>query len=118
LKAGLKLTAEQERNWPAVEAAVREFAKQRADRMKARTDRRAERREARASGNVPQRPDVIERLRQRADAMSMRAASIKRLADAAEPLYQSLDEGQKRRFAALLRMGSRDGMQGRWHRRG
>ena len=110
LKAGLKLTADQERNWPAVEAAVRELAKQRADRRKARADRRTERREARAAGNAPQRPDVIERLRRGADAMSTRAASVKRLADAAEPLYQSLDEGQKRRFGMLLRMGGRDGM--------
>src|SRR5262249_42211130 len=31
LKAGLKLTAEQEKNWPAVEAAMRDLAKERAD---------------------------------------------------------------------------------------
>ena len=40
LKAGLKLTAEQEKNWPAVETAIRDLAKQRADRMKERADRR------------------------------------------------------------------------------
>jgi hypothetical protein len=117
LKAGLKLTAEQEKNWPAVETAVRDLAKQRAERMKARADRRAERREARASGNLSTRPDAIERLRSRAEAMTTRAASIKRLADAAEPLYQSLDDGQKRRFAMMLRMGGRDGIRGRWQRR-
>jgi hypothetical protein len=33
LKAGLKLSAEQEKHWPAVEAAIRDLAKQRADRM-------------------------------------------------------------------------------------
>ena len=43
LKAGLKLTAEQEKNWPAVEAAIRDLAKDRADRM-------ATRREARRGG--------------------------------------------------------------------
>ena len=32
LKAGLKLTAEQEKNWPAVETAMRDMAKERADR--------------------------------------------------------------------------------------
>src|SRR6476620_2569315 len=43
LKAGLKLTPEQEKNWPAVETAMRDLAKQRADRMNARAERRANR---------------------------------------------------------------------------
>jgi hypothetical protein len=115
-KAGLKLTAEQDRHWPAVEAAVRELAAQRADRVKERADRRAERRAARASGNTSPRPDAIERLRRGADAMSTRAAALKRLADAAEPLYRSLDDGQKRRFGILLRMGG-DRMRGHWRQR-
>ena len=57
LKAGLKLTAEQEKNWPAVEAAIRELAKERADRIKARV-----RREPRRGGgdNAQQpRPDAL-----------------------------------------------------------
>jgi zinc resistance-associated protein len=106
LKAGLKLTAEQEKNWPAVETAMRDLAKQRADRMKAR----AERREARRGGdNTATRPDLIARLRQGADAMTARAASLKKLADASAPLYNSLDDSQKHRFAAMLRMGGRSG---------
>ena len=40
LKAGLKLTAEQEKNWPAVEAAIRDLAKDRSDRIKERAARR------------------------------------------------------------------------------
>ena len=113
LKAGLKLTAEQEKNWPAVETAIRDLAKERADRMAAR-------REARRGGDNAQRPrpDAIARLRQGADAMTTRAASLKKLADAAEPLYKSLDDGQKRRFAVLLRMGGRSGGgHGHWQRR-
>lgn len=109
LRTGLKLTAEQEKHWPAVEAAIRAMAKQRTDRM-------AERREARASSNTPPRPDAIERLRRGADAMSTRAAALKQLADAADPLYKSLDEGQKHRFAMLMRMGRPDAQQ--WRRRG
>src|SRR5438132_12497602 len=35
LKAGLALSAEQEKNWPAFEQAAREFAKLRLDRMEA-----------------------------------------------------------------------------------
>src|SRR3569623_1697352 len=54
LKAGLKLTAEQEKNWPAVETAIRDLAKARADRSLAMADRMSERmaarREARRNG--------------------------------------------------------------------
>jgi zinc resistance-associated protein len=109
LKAGLKLTPEQEKNWPAVETAIRDLAKDRADRMKARMERMAALREARRGGNTQSGPDTIARLRQGADAMTARAANLKKLADAAEPLYKSLDEGQKHRFGMLLRMGGRGG---------
>jgi len=110
LKAGLRLTAEQEKNWPAVEAALRDLAKQRADRMKDRADRMIARREARRSGDsATSGPDAIGRLRQGADAMNSRAEGLKKLADAAEPLYKSLDDGQKHRFTMLLRMGGRTG---------
>src|SRR4051794_3082521 len=116
LKAGLKLTAEQEKNWPAVETAIRDLAKDRADRVKEREARR----EARRGGdNAQAAPDAISRLRQGADAMTARAASLKKLADASEPLYKSLDEGQKHRFAMLIRMGGRQGGPGQhWQRRG
>jgi len=110
LKAGLKLTPEQEKNWPAVETAIRDLAKDRADRMKVRMERMAALREARRGGdNTQSGPDTIARLRQGADAMTTRAANLKKLADAAEPLYKSLDEGQKHRFGMLLRMGGRGG---------
>ena len=120
LKAGLKLTAEQEKNWPAVEIAIRDLAKARADRMKEREARGESRREARRGGDNARQagPDAISRLRQGADAMTTRAAGLKKLADASEPLYKSLDEGQKRRFATLIRMGGRQGGPGHhWQRR-
>jgi zinc resistance-associated protein len=122
LKAGLKLTPEQEKNWPAVEAAIRDLAKDRADRMKARMERMAALRETRRGGDNTQPgaaqpgPDAIARLRAGADAMTARAANLKKLADAAEPLYKSLDDGQKHRFGMLLRMGGRGGHA--WQRRG
>jgi len=113
LKAGLKLTAEQERNWPAVETALRDLAKQRAERSNAM----AQRREARRGNDSAAQPapDAIARMREGADAMTQRAANLKKLADASEPLYKSLDEAQKHRFAALIRMGGRDG---HFHRHG
>ena len=95
LKTGLKLTPEQERHWPAVEAAIRDFSKERFARVQARRD-------------APRPSDPIERLRRRADEMGNTATALKRLADAADPLYKSLDDGQKRRFAMLARsMGAR-----------
>jgi len=98
LKAGLKLTPEQEKNWPAVETVIRDLAKARFERMNARRD-------ARRDGDH----DPIERLRQRADAMTASAAGLKRLADASEPLYKSLDEAQKRRLTVLARQALRGG---------
>ena len=119
LKAGLKLTADQEKNWPAVETALRDLAKQRAERMNARAERRTNRRETgRDNAAAQPAPDAIARMREGADAMTARAAGLKTLADASEPLYQSLDDRQKRRFGALLRMGGRAGMEHRfWQRR-
>ena len=105
LKAGLRLTPEQEKNWPALESALRDLGKERADRARAFIERREARRNAPASDNPPPRPDMLERLRNAADTMAARAAALKKLADAADPLYKSLDDGQKRRFAALLRVG-------------
>jgi hypothetical protein len=108
LKAGLKLSAEQERNWPPVEAAIRELARQRAERVAAREN-------AAQSGDAAS-VDPINRMRQRADAMEARAAGLRRFAEAAEPLYRSLDEDQKRRFALLMRAG-RAAMRAVWWQR-
>ncbi len=100
VKAGLKLTPDQEKNWPAVESAVRDLARDRIARMQ---DRRA-RREAMRDHDGPREPaDGIAFLRQRADRLTERAAQLKRLADAAEPLYKSLDDAQKRRLRVLTR---------------
>jgi zinc resistance-associated protein len=112
LKAGLKLSTEQEKHWPAVETAIRDLAKQRADRMQAR-------RAARGDGSTPrQRPDAVERLRRGADAMTARGTALKQLADAVEPLYKTLDESQKQRFALLMRMGRMGGQPHGWRQRG
>jgi zinc resistance-associated protein len=120
LKAGLKLNADQEKNWPAVETALRDLAKDRAMRMNARAERReAARANAHSDAQSRPAPDAIARIRDRADAMTARAAGLKKFADASEPLYKSLDDGQKHRFASLVRMGGRGGMERHHHwRRG
>lgn len=96
LKAGLALTAEQEKNWPAFETAAREFGKFRLDQVT-------------ALRNATPTNDPAERLRRRATTMSDSSAVLKKLADATDPLYKSLDDNQKRRFAALARLGGERG---------
>lgn len=59
--------------------------------------------------------DQVDRLRKRADALAERAADMKRFADAAQPLYATLDEAQKRRLQTLIQ-ARRHGMMHRWHR--
>ena len=93
-KAALKLAPAQEKDWPAVEQALRDISKERIARREAR-------------GTAAQRTDAIERLRYRADALTTRAAALRCLADAEKPLYQSLDEAQKRRFDMAVRFAAR-----------
>lgn len=45
----------------------------------------------------------VQRLQRRADALTVRGAALKRLADTLAPIYQSFDDGQKRRFTILAR---------------
>ncbi len=112
VKAGLKLTPDQEKLWPPVEAAVRDFAKLRIDRANARMNAQ------RNDSQDQQKPDdPVARLRDRADSMAATAAAMKRIADAADPLYKTLDDGQKRRLAILTHMGSRFGG-GHWRQHG
>lgn len=95
--AGLKLNADQEKLWPPVEAAVRDFAKLRIDRANARMN--TDPGDANRDGGKPD--DPVARLRQRADDMGATSAALKKIADAADPLYKSLDDSQKRRLAVL-----------------
>jgi zinc resistance-associated protein len=77
-KAGLKLTPDQEKNWPAYEAAIRNLAKLRVERY-----------QEQKSANP------IELLRQRAEDLAAASTALKQLADAEEPLFNSLDDAQK-----------------------
>jgi hypothetical protein len=93
IKADLRLTPEQEKNWPGFESAMNEMAKRYGDRQTAmQADRTHE--------NAP--ADIIEQLRDEAQFLSDRSVDRKTLADGAQPLYASLDDQQKRRFAKEL----------------
>ena len=112
--AGLKPTADQEKLWPPVEAAVRDFAKLRIDRANARMGAHDEPRDR-------QLDDPVSRLRERAGDMAASAAAMKQIADAADPLYKTLDDAQKRRLAILThwdRGFEGGGWRHRWMERG
>jgi hypothetical protein len=115
VKAGLKLTAEQEKLWGPVENIARELGKKYGDRFAERREEFQKRREALKDGKELPPVDHVDRLRKRADALAERAADMKRFADAAQPLYTTLDEGQKRRLQTLIHH-RRAGMY-RWHHR-
>src|SRR4051794_17343557 len=115
VKAGLKLNADQEKLWPPVESAVRDFAKLRIDRANARMNApRNDTGDAQKQDSQNPR-DPVARLRDRAETMATTAAAMKRIADAADPLYKTLDDGQKRRLGILTRMSDRFGG---WRHRG
>lgn len=116
IHAGLKLSPDQEKLWPPVETAVRDFAKMRIDRANAQAKAEADNQQ----NDQAQEQDPLTRLRQRADNMATTAAALKKIADAADPLYKTLDEGQKRRLAFLTRGGrfGGEGWRHRWMERG
>ena len=91
IKAALQLTPAQEKYWPAVEGAIRARADARRARLATVGARISEQRDS----------NPIELLQARADALAQRAASLKKLADAWQPLYASLDQSQKIRLRLL-----------------
>ena len=93
IKAALQLTPDQEKYWPAVEAAERARAKNR----QARWERLAELRDSSPMEAIERNP--VELMQRRAEGLSQRAADLKKLADAWEPLYKTLTPDQKKRVA-------------------
>jgi hypothetical protein len=89
LHAGLRLTPDQEKSWPPFEQAYRDLA--------------ATRRNRNDAARMDQPADPVQSAQRSADALAARSVALKRYADAAAPLYQSLDENQKRRFGILSR---------------
>ena len=49
--------------------------------------------------------------------MAASAAAMKKIADAADPLYKTLDDGQKRRLAILTHHGGHFGAERGWRHR-
>ena len=100
LKANLSLTVDQEKNWPGLQSALHDYGV-------------AQLKSAMESGNRPgrrdreqqgqERPNDIVMMRAMADELTASGANLKKLADAAEPLYDSLDDRQKHELFQFLR---------------
>jgi hypothetical protein len=88
IRAALQPTSEQEKLWPAVEEAIRARAETRSRRLAALGERMDQQRDV----------DPVQLYRQRADVLADRAAGLRKLADAWQPLYQSLTPDQKMRL--------------------
>ena len=94
IKAALQLTPDQEKYWPAVEDAIRNRVKN----QQARLERRAELRDGNPMEAVGER-NPVELMQRRAERLSQRAADLKKVADAWEPLFKTLSQDQKKRMA-------------------
>ena len=117
LKAGLELNADQQKNWPPLELAMRDLAKERAARFAAWRERR-EGGDGQAGDDQAAGVNPIDRLTRASEQLSARAADLQKLAAAAKPLYDSLDDGQKRRFAVLFHGSMGRGHWRHWRREG
>ena len=91
LRAGLRLSPEQEKLWPPVEAAIRDLGRLRREQRAAWAER---------GRMVDDAPAAI---RAMADAATARGEALRKLADASAPLYATLDPDQKRRALVLAR---------------
>ena len=105
LKAGLGLNPDQEKLWGPFEAAVRDAAQLHMQHMKDRMERMhgmagPDMGEDEEEG---EQASPIDRLEAMADHLSEAGAAMKKVADAAKPLYASLDDTQKRLFVMLSR---------------
>jgi hypothetical protein len=107
VKSALQLTADQERYWPPIEEAIRSRAKDRLTRLESVTTGVAERADRSPIENLRDR-DPVEFLNRRADALTQRAADLKKLAAAWQPLYQTLTPDQKRRLGFVAVSALRD----------
>ena len=115
IKAALQLTPDQEKLWPPIENAIRQRAKDRQARLGSVAQTVGERSDAGVVNAMRDR-NPIEFMHRRADAMVKRSADLNKLADAWQPLYQTLTPDQKKRMGFLAISVVRE-MKGRAERR-
>jgi len=98
VKTTLSLTPEQQKLWPAVEDAIRSRATMRINRISKLV----------ALRDSDKDVSPIEMMKIRADALANKATELKKLADAWQPLYATLDSNQKDRLAFLAAFAVRE----------
>jgi hypothetical protein len=120
LKAQLRLSEDQGKHWADVQSALHDIAKNRAKRtLAAAADVETGRAFSDPSGTKednaksrevsPDRkldaaaPDDIDEMQRSADNLTTRAAEVRKLAAAVKPLYDSLDDHQRRRLVQFVR---------------
>jgi hypothetical protein len=123
LKADLRLSADQAQHWAGLESVLNDIAAKRAKRWAASNDLQT----GRSSSNAPVAPDTsitedeqrrdtdserdarnarlddIGEMRRKADAYTVQAAELRQIADAAQPLYDTLDDRQRHRLVQFVR---------------
>jgi hypothetical protein len=100
VKAALQLTPEQEKYWPAVETAIRSNAEDRRGRI-AKIRETVGRSADESRIDVMRNRDPIAFLQRRSQALAQRSADLDKLAEAWQPLYNTLSKEQRQRMAAL-----------------
>jgi hypothetical protein len=98
IKTELRLMPEQEKHWTAFNSAMHYLGHNGADRLNLRI--------ARAQRDPPD--DIVEQMRNEAQFLNDRAVDQRTVADAAEPLFASLDARQKAIFIEQMVRLSRE----------
>jgi hypothetical protein len=98
VKIALELKPDQQKLWPAVEEAIRARATTRHERVAKLIARR----------NAKDDANPIDIMRERANTLTQKADALKKLADAWQPLYATLDDNQKQRLAFLAAYAVRE----------
>jgi hypothetical protein len=101
IKAELNLTPEQAKHWGAFNSAMHYLGHNGAERLNLRI--------ARAKRDPPD--DIVEQMRNEAQFLNDRAVDQRSVADAADPLYMSLDDRQKAIFVEeMVRLSHERGL--------
>ena len=100
VKAALQLTPEQEKLWPPVESAIRANAENRSARI-ARIQETVGRRADEGRADAIRNRDPIAFLQRRSEALAQRSENLDKLAEAWQPLYNTMSQEQRQRMAAL-----------------
>jgi zinc resistance-associated protein len=93
VKTGLRLTPAQQKDWDNLEKVVREVIAARAARQVA---------DVKEAAAFRDKDDVVSGMKLAARDLAARGEELNRVADAAAPLFASMDPAQKHRFAVLL----------------